>query len=122
MSPKILAIDDEAGVLDMIRGHFELRGFEVYTASDGLTGIDLCRQVQPDVILLDLKMKKIDGDRALPELKRAAPQAKIFVVSAYQDEILQRRLAGLGVDAHFEKPVSVLELERAIRLAAGSPE
>jgi CheY-like chemotaxis protein len=116
MPPKILAIDDEPGVLDMIRGHFELRGFEVHTTNDGLTGIELCRTIQPDVILLDLKMKKMDGDRALPELKALAPHAKIFVVSAYQDEILQRRLAGLGVDAHFEKPISVLELERAIRL------
>lgn len=117
MAVKILVIDDETGVLEMIRSHFELRGFEVHTANDGRAGIELCEKIQPDVILLDLKMKKLDGDRALPELKRAAPAAKIFVVSAYQDEILHRRLAGLGVDAHFEKPVSVLELERAVRLA-----
>jgi CheY-like chemotaxis protein len=114
---KLLAIDDEPGVLDMVRGHFELRGFEVFTAEDGVEGISLCEKVRPDVILLDLKMKTMDGDRAFPELRRLVPDAKIFVISAYQNEIMQKRLAGLGVDAHFEKPISIISLERIIREA-----
>lgn len=112
---KLLVIDDEPGVLDMVRGHFELRGFEVHTASDGLQGIELCAEVLPEVILLDLKMKQMDGDKAIPALREMVPDAKIFVVSAYQDEIMEKRIRGLKVDAHFEKPVSILELEKAIR-------
>ena len=114
-SLQLLVVDDEQGVLDMLSGHFGLRGFEVHTASDGVEGIELCEKVRPQVILLDLKMKTLDGDEALPQLRTLAPDAIIFVVSAYQDEVAQKRLAGLGVDAYFEKPVSVIDLEKAIR-------
>ena len=108
-------MDDEEGVLDMIREHFGPRGYEVFAALDGVEGIEICKREKPDVILLDLKMKKMDGNEAIPHLKSLAPQAKIFVVSAYQDEVMARKIAGLGVYAHFEKPVSVIELEKSVR-------
>ena len=119
--PKILVIDDEPGILEMIQGHFSLRGFDVFTASDGRIGIEECRRVMPDVILLDLKMKEMDGDAALPELRRLVPNAKIFVISAYQDEVMEKRIRGLGVTAHFEKPVSIIEIEKVIREAVNKP-
>ena len=61
--PKLLVIDDETGVLEMIRSHFELRGLEVHTASDGAEGIELAGRIQPDLIVLDLKMKNWTGTR-----------------------------------------------------------
>lgn len=112
---KLLVIDDEQGVLDMVYEHFAPRGYEVSSALDGIEGIEVCERVRPDVILLDLKMKKMDGNQALPRLKELVPEAKIFVVSAYQDEILERKIAGLGVYAHFEKPISIIDLEKAVR-------
>ena len=112
---KLLVMDDEEGVLDMIREHFSPRGYKVFTAQDGVDGIEICDREKPDVILLDIKMKHMDGNDALPRLKELAPAAKIFVVSAYQDDVLARKIAGLGVHAHFEKPVSVIELEKAVR-------
>ena len=114
---RLLAIDDETGVLEMIADHFNLRGFEVHTAGDGAEGIILCQKVRPHVILLDLKMKQLDGDKALVQLRELAPEAKIFVVSGYQDDLAQKRLGGLQVEGCFEKPVSVLELEKAVRRA-----
>jgi len=117
MDKKLLVIDDEEGVLDMIKGHFSLRGFEVSTASDGGEGIEVCRKTHPDVIILDLKMKEMDGDEALPELREIVPAAKIYVVSAYQDEVMEKRISGLGVDAYFEKPVSIIELQKTIQTA-----
>ena len=112
---KLLAIDDEGGILEMIHDHFSLRGFEVFTAADGVEGIVLCKKVRPQVILLDLKMKQLDGDKALGQLLELVPEAKIFVVSGYQDELAQKRISGLAIEAYFEKPVSILELEKAIR-------
>lgn len=117
MKRKLLIIDDEPGVRDMIRGHFGLRGFDVSDADDGAVGIAVCRETEPDVIILDLKMKEMDGDQALPELRRIVPGAKIYVVSAYQDEVTRQRISGLGVDAYFEKPVSIVELQQTIQTA-----
>lgn len=120
MKKKLLVIDDEPSVLDMIQGHFSLRGFDVLTADDGGSGIAVCRDSLPDVIILDLKMKHMDGDEALPELRRIVPDARIYVVSAYQDEITEKRVAGLGVDAYFEKPVSIIDLQHTIQQALAS--
>lgn len=108
---KILVVDDEPEVCGMLRSHFELRGYTVKTAGDGGEGIQACAQYTPDVILLDLKMKDMDGDRAVPELRRLAPKARIYVISAYQDTITQKRLAGLPIDGFFEKPVSLATLQ-----------
>ena len=113
----LLAIDDETEVLEMIRDHFSLRGFEVHTAGDGREGILLCEKIRPDAILLDLKMKDLDGDKALVQLRALVPDAKVFVISGYQDELAQKRIGGLPVTAYFEKPVSILELEKAVRRA-----
>ena len=114
---RLLAIDDETEVLEMINDHFSLRGFEVHTAGDGTEGIILCEKIRPHVVLLDLKMKQLDGDKALVQIRELAPKAKIFVVSGYQDELAQKRLGGIPVEAYFEKPVSLLELEKAMRRA-----
>ncbi len=101
----------------MIRGHFEARGFEVLAAADGREGIELCRACCPDVILLDFKMKSMDGDQALPKLRRLCPRSVIFLISAYQKDIVREKIEGLGVNAYFEKPVPILELDRAVREA-----
>jgi len=117
MKKKMLVVDDEPGVLDMIRGHFKYHGFDVLTAGDGVEGVKLCREHKPDVILLDFKMKHMDGDEAVPHLREAVPKALILMVSAYQDEAAKKRLRGLGIDGYFEKPVSILELQRVIENA-----
>ena len=121
MVPKILIIDDESGVRDMLRGHFEARGFEVLAAADGREGINFCRTCPPEVILLDFKMKSMDGDRALPELRRLAPRSRIFLISAYPKEIVYEKTKGARIDAYFEKPVPILELERAVCRAFVKP-
>lgn len=117
MKKKMLVVDDEPGVLDMIRGHFKYHGFDVLTAGDGVEGVKLCREHKPDVILLDFKMKHMDGDEAVPHLRETVPKALILMVSAYQDEVAKKRLRGLGIDGYFEKPVSILELQRVIENA-----
>lgn len=119
---KLLVIDDEPGVLDMIRGHFKYHGFDVLTAGDGGEGVMLCREHKPDVILLDFKMKQMDGDEAVPHLREAVPNALILMVSAYQDEMTRKRLEGLGIDGYFEKPVSILELQTVIETALNRPK
>ncbi len=119
---RLLVIDDEQGVLDMIREHFSFRGYEVMTASDGGEGVELCGAEKPDVILLDIKMKKMDGDEAIPHLRHCSPASKIFVVSAYQDESMIRRVRSLGIEAYFEKPVSIIELEKAVRKAVSNQQ
>jgi len=116
MKRKMLVIDDEPLVLDMIRSQFEL-SFDVITAPDGDLGIELGRVIDPDVILL--KMKAMDTDRAIPCLKAILPQAKIFVLSAFHDDLLKERTLALGADAYFEKNMPKEELQSAVLTLAG---
>ena len=112
---RILAVDDDPEILAMLFDFFWVRGFELFIARDGGDAIEIAKLIQPDVILLDLKLRHIDGDKAIPHLRRAVPDAKIIVVSAYLNEDMREEVMGLGIDAFFEKPVSLFDLEKAVR-------
>ncbi len=117
--PKILTIDDEQGFTQMITSYFKLRGFEVFSANRGVTGLEIARKEKPDIILIDLKMPGIDGDEIILELKKINPLGKTIMISAFQDEGKTReRVLKNGAFAYFEKPIASLkELEETIRKA-----
>jgi DNA-binding NarL/FixJ family response regulator len=87
MAPSILVVDDHPltrdGLAALLAGH----GFEVVgEAGDGLEAIDLARELQPDVILLDLSMPGLNGLEALPRLREQAPSCEVVVLTASGDE------------------------------------
>lgn len=112
--PKLLVIDDEPAILEMIKGHFLIRGYEVLTAGDGAEGLEILEAAHPDVVVLDLKMKKVDGDQFLKQMREKNIGARVLVVTGYQDEELRIKIEKLGVDAFLEKPASILEIQRKI--------
>jgi CheY-like chemotaxis protein len=73
MYHRILVVDDEAPIRDMLDLVLSLEGFEVYTAADGLSAIELAKSLEPDVIVLDIMMPGLSG-REVAELLRQAPQ------------------------------------------------
>ena len=87
MAPRILLVDDHPltreGLAALLGGH----GFEVVgQAGDGREAIDLARELQPDVILLDLSMPEMDGLEALPRLRTESPHCEVVVLTASGDE------------------------------------
>jgi two-component system nitrate/nitrite response regulator NarL len=87
MPPSILLVDDHPltrdGLAALLAGH----GFDVVgQASDGLEAIDLARELQPDVVLLDLSMPGMGGLDALPRLRNEAPDCEVVVLTASGDE------------------------------------
>ena len=120
--PKLLVIDDEPAILELMRSHFSLRGYEVLTALDGSEGLAVLASAEPDIVLLDLKMKKMDGDRFLQKIREEKRETKILVVTGYQDEALRDKVERLGVDAFLEKPVSIIELQRKIEELTAAPK
>lgn len=111
---KLLVIDDLPDVLEMIRTHFGMRGYEVLMSLDGREGLELAEVERPDIVLLDLKMKKLDGDRFLEEARKRNIASRVIVITGCQDELLRKRVESLGVDGFIEKPASLLELESKI--------
>lgn len=82
---KILVIDDDEDVLEMIRFLLEAKGYAVGTALDGRAGLDAVTASRPDLILLDLKMPVMDGATFATELRGRGDSTPIVVVTAADD-------------------------------------
>ena len=112
----VLIADDTPEIRNLLRMNFELEQdfLVVGEADNGLTAIELARDHQPDLVLLDLAMPVMDGLQALPEITEAAPGTRVVVLSGFNaDQVADEALA-LGAHAYIEKGIrpDVL-LERA---------
>nr|WP_189787746.1 response regulator [Streptomyces capitiformicae] len=118
-SGRVLVVDDNKVIRQLIRVNLELEGFEVVTAADGAECLDVVDQVRPDVITLDVVMPRLDGLRTAARLRgdprtRRLPLAIISACTQYEVE------AGLdvGVDAFLAKPFEPSELVALVRQLA----
>lgn len=114
---KILAIDDEVKALNILKLVLETSGYEVLTAQEGELGIQKACIEQPDLIILDICMPKMDGWEVCKKLKFTEETKKIPVVflTAFSSAHDQEKAKGLGVSAYLTKPVDPLELENLIK-------
>ena len=117
--PRIVAIDDEAEFIDVLQNYFSIREYEIHVATRGTKGIEIVKEIRPDVVLMDLKMPGIDGDEVLKLLKSMDPSPKVIFVTAYDDGgKTKARLLKMGAYAYFDKPISSLRtLEDTINKA-----
>src|SRR5688572_2049060 len=115
---KILVIDDEADLLEVVDFNLTQAGHQVITATDGEAGIELARRHSPDLVLLDLMLPKLPGTEVCRALKRdpATRTVPVLILTARGEEI--DRVVGfeLGADDYVCKPFSVREL--LLRVAA----
>ena len=111
---KILVVDDEANILDLVTAYLKPEGYEVRTAADGVAGLDLARSFQPDVIVLDVMLPGIDGLEVLARLRRESGAYVILLTSKSEET---DKIVGLsvGADDYVTKPFSVGELLARIR-------
>lgn len=104
---KILLVDDETDVLDFMKYNLEREGFWVYTAQDGYAGIQLAKKVNPQIIILDLMMPRMDGIEACREL-RSMPEFKhtiIAFLTAREEDYSQIAGFEVGADDYITKPI-----------------
>ncbi|MFQ5802473.1 MAG: sigma-54-dependent transcriptional regulator [Candidatus Methylomirabilales bacterium] len=83
MKPTLAIIDDETLIRQVLRHHFERRGYRVVEASTASQGIQIVREEDPDVILLDLKLPDLDGLSTLHRIKTSQPDSAVIVLTAY---------------------------------------
>lgn len=105
---KILIIDDDPLILDMLRQTLEREGYDVYTASDGELGIEKFQRDPTDIIITDLVMPIKEGIETIVELRHQYPDVKIIAISGGGRTPPQEYLAlakGLGAEAAFTKPI-----------------
>ncbi|MFC1549185.1 response regulator [Candidatus Omnitrophota bacterium] len=122
--PRILSVDDEPSFVDMLKQYFEIRGYVIDVTSEGEEGLRLLSLGKYDVVLLDLKMAGLSGDKIMDEIKKQKLDTKIIFISAYSDSgKTKERLMNEGAYAFLEKPITSLkELEDLVNEAAVSGE
>ena len=119
---RILCIEDEAEMIDLIRLILSRRGYEVQGANGGKEGIDLVRQEKPDLVLLDLMMPDMDGWEVYQQMKadEATRDIPVIVVTAKAqsiDKVLGLHIA--KVDDYIAKPFSPQELLTSVEEVLG---
>ena len=112
---KILICDDEAGLRTVIKKYAEFEGHEIVEAADGAQAVELCKEYEFDVVIMDIMMPVMDGFSALQKI-RAFSDVPVIMLSARGEEYDKVLAFELGVDDYVVKPFSSKEI--MLRVAA----
>lgn len=115
--PRILIIDDDPAISDLVSINLEMAGYDVQQAVDGIKGQALAVQLQPDLIMLDLMLPKVDGFTVCQRLRRDERTADIPVLMLTALGQIQDKIQGFdsGADDYLTKPFDVEEMLARVR-------
>jgi two-component system, NarL family, response regulator LiaR len=113
----VLLVDDHAVVREGLRTFLELQdGIEVVgEAADGVQAVELAATIEPDVILMDLVMPRLDGVGAMRAVRERSPHSRVIVLTSFLDDDRLMPAIEAGADGYLLKDVEPAELARAIR-------
>ena len=106
---RILIVDDEPRILNFLRSKLKALGYEVLTTSDGLKALEQTQTQEPDLIVLDLMIPKIDGFETLKQI-RSFSAVPVIILSARGDAADKIKGLSLGTDNYLPKPFNPDEL------------
>jgi two-component system, OmpR family, alkaline phosphatase synthesis response regulator PhoP len=115
MSKKVLVVDDEQSIITLLQYNLEQNGFQVITAMDGEEGRDLAISHNPDLIILDLMLPKLDGIEVCKQLRQQKISTPILMLTAKDDEFDKVLGLELGADDYMTKPFSPREVLARIK-------
>jgi DNA-binding response OmpR family regulator len=116
---KILIVEDDLDVADMLNAYFRVQGYEVFTVNWGEDGVRACQTSRPDLIILDIRLPDIDGYEVARRLRSNRRTADIPIIFLTEKRDRSDRLQGLelGADDYITKPFDVQELRLRVRNA-----
>jgi DNA-binding response OmpR family regulator len=122
---KVLVIEDEPSILMGVKDNLEYEGHEVHTAEDGDAGLELAREKQPDLVVIDIMLPGTNGFSICKTLRGEGFAGGIIMLTARKEEVDKVRGLNMGADDYVTKPFSVVEfiarvnavLRRGVRAA-----
>jgi two-component system alkaline phosphatase synthesis response regulator PhoP len=113
---KVLVIDDEESILNLVTSYLEKEGYQIATATDGLSGLKAARTFKPDIVVLDIMLPEMDGIELLTQLRR---ESNVYVIMLTAKTEETDKIVGLsvGADDYVTKPFSPRELTARIKAA-----
>lgn len=119
LNTKVLVVDDHPAVRLALRMVLEREGYEVHEAKDGSQAIQASRELQPDLVILDIGLPKLDGLNVIQRLRSLTPAAQIIVLTGQPAEIFAQRSMQAGASGFIHKQEDMSELVGAARAVLG---
>jgi excisionase family DNA binding protein len=119
--PRILVVDDESSIRDLLVKTLALAEYDVDTATDGPSALERLRLYPYDLLIADLKMPGIDGLSVIREAKRLKADLPVIIITGYSTETAAIEAVNLGVSGYLTKPFRVPQVLAAAAKAIGEP-
>ena len=112
---KLLIVDDEENIRELMKLHFNRRGFSVLTANSGLQAVTCAKENSPHIMLLDKRMPEMDGIEALGNIRGFNQDIKVIIISGDElDSDTSFKIKELNVAAYLLKPVDIADLDNIL--------
>ncbi len=119
---KILVIDDEQGIRNLLDTLLRRKGYDVVLAESGRQGLELFRRERPDVIVLDLKMPEMDGLTVLRQIQNLDPGKPVIILTGAGTAEAEQQVRALGVTEYVEKEFSLHLLGDSLKRLLNNPD
>lgn len=115
---KILIIDDEQEICELLYTFLVPHNYKVFLAFNGQMGLEYFEEIRPDIVLLDLKMPDIDGIEVLKIIRKVSP-VPVVVITGHSQDVADIHLADLKIDGYIEKPISLQAVLNTLKFLIG---
>lgn len=117
--PRVLVVDDEASIRELLTRTLALTEYDVEAVPDGRTGLDRLRLGPYDLLIADLRMPAMDGLTLIREARRLQPNLKVIIITGYSTESSAIEAVNLGVVGYLVKPFRVPQVLASVARALG---
>lgn len=115
MSKRVLIVEDETSIVDILTFNLTKEGYETLEAYDGATGLQLAREQDPDLILLDLMLPRMNGFDVCRSLREGGSATPVIMLTAREEETDKVLGLELGADDYITKPFNPVEVSARVR-------
>jgi excisionase family DNA binding protein len=119
--PRVLVVDDEASIRDLLAKTLALAEYDVDTAADATTALSRVRSAEYDLMIADLRMPGMDGLTLIRQVKRIKAELPVIIITGFSSEASAIEAVNLGVAGYLRKPFRVPEVLAAAAKALGAP-
>jgi DNA-binding response OmpR family regulator len=111
---KVLVVDDEPEAVELLVEFLSSKGYEVLTAGGGEEALQRVKADRPHLVLLDIRMPKMNGIEVLQRIREIDPEMGVIMVTAVNEEEMGRKALELGAFDYIVKPLDLKYLERSV--------
>ena len=115
---KILIIDDEQEICEMLYSFLVPHNYKVFLAFNGQMGLEYFEEVKPDIVLLDLRMSDIDGIEVLKIIRKVS-DVPVVIITGHAQEVSEVHLADLKIEGYIEKPIRLGDVLNTLKHLVG---